>query len=177
MHPPHKTLKWDKIVEYAFLANFDLLCNMRADVSQQPWASPVARRAMDLYFKMCQAWEEIQYLNVEVRHLVTYIRDKDKYLRAFEDQLKAVSPTLTHQQLHEISTLPGFTGTISPGISTHTGLGESSSTPNAQIPSQLAIAVALDTPDDLDEEEQEEEVEEEASRSLQDVLHVADDLS
>ncbi|KAG1799829.1 uncharacterized protein HD556DRAFT_1430551 [Suillus plorans] len=194
MHPPRKTLKWDEVVEYAFLADFDLLRDTRADVSQRPWASPVARRAMDLYFKMCRAREEIQCLNVEVRRLVTYIRDEDKYLRACEDQLKAVSPTLAHQvaihrnRVHEISTLPGFTGTISPGISTHTGLGESSSTPNAQIPSQLLVehlpfdnirrpAVAPDTPDELDEEEQEEEVEEEASRSLQDVLRVADDLS
>ncbi|KAG1889612.1 uncharacterized protein F5891DRAFT_1131821 [Suillus fuscotomentosus] len=205
MHPPRKTLKWDEVVEYAFLADFDLLRDTRADVSQRPWASPVARRAMDLYFKMCQAREEIQQLNVEVRRLVTYIQDKEKYLRACEGQLKAVSPTLAHQVaihrnvrgrfnsrhlkwVHEISTLPGFTRTISPGISTHTGLGESSSAPNAQIPSQLLVehlpfdnirrpAVAPDTPDELDEEEQEEEVEEEASRSLQDVLRVADDLS
>jgi hypothetical protein len=206
MHPPRKTLKWDEVMEYVFLADFDLLRDMHADVSQRPWASPVACRAMDLYFKMCRAWEEIQHLNMEVRRLVTYIWDEDKYLRACEDQLKAVSPTLAHQvaihwniwgrfnschlkRLHEISTLPGVTGTISPGISINTGLGESYySTPNAQILSQLWVqhlpfdnnrrpAVAPDTPDDLDEEEQEEEVEEEASRSLQDVLHVTDDLS
>ncbi|KAG1900426.1 uncharacterized protein F5891DRAFT_1128589 [Suillus fuscotomentosus] len=175
MHPPHKTLKWDEVVEYAFLADFDLLRDTRADVSQWPWASPVARRAMDLYFKMCRAREEIQQLNVEVRRLVTYIQDEEKYLRACEGQLKAVSPTLAHQvaihrnRVHEISTLPGFTGTISPGISTHT---EHLPFDNIRRP-----AVAPDTPDELDEEEQEEEVEEEASRSLQDVLRVADDLS
>ncbi|KAG1837203.1 hypothetical protein C8R48DRAFT_751645 [Suillus tomentosus] len=97
MHPPRKTLKWDEVVEYVFLADFDLLCDMHADVSQWPWASPVACRAMDLYFKMCRAREEIQHLNMEVWRLVTYIRDEDKYLRACEDQLKAVSPTLAHQ--------------------------------------------------------------------------------
>ncbi|KAG1842318.1 hypothetical protein C8R48DRAFT_679067 [Suillus tomentosus] len=97
MHPPRKTLKWDEVVEYAFLADFDLLRDTRADVSQRPWASPVACRAMDLYFKMCRAREEIQWLNVEVRRLVTYIRDEEKYLRACEGQLKAVSPTLAHQ--------------------------------------------------------------------------------
>ncbi|KAG1899795.1 uncharacterized protein F5891DRAFT_1128794 [Suillus fuscotomentosus] len=184
MHPPRKTLKWDEVVEYTFLADFDLLRDTRADVSQRPWASPVARRAMDLYFKMCRAREEIQWLNVEVRRLVTYIQDEEKYLRACEGRFNS-----RHlKRAHEISTLPGFTRTISPGISTHTGLGESSSAPNAQIPSQLLVehlpfdnirrpAVAPDTPDELDEEEQEEEVEEEASRSLQDVLRVADDLS
>ncbi|KAG1806949.1 hypothetical protein EV424DRAFT_1474248 [Suillus variegatus] len=174
MYPACKTLKWEEVVEYAFLADFDLLCDTRADVSQRPWASAAARRAMDLYFKMCRAREEIQRLNVE-------------------DQLKSVSPTLAnqiaihHNQLHDISNLPGFSGTIAPGTSTNTGLGESSSTPNVQVPSQVLAghppfndrrsAVVPDTPDDLDEEEQEEEVEEEASRSLQDVLHVADDFS
>ncbi|KAG2061021.1 hypothetical protein BDR06DRAFT_979256 [Suillus hirtellus] len=168
MHPACKTLKWEEVVEYAFLADFDLLCDMHADISQWPWALAAAHRAMDLYFKMCRAQEEIQRLNVEVWRLVTYIQDEDKYLRACEDQLKSVSPTLANQiaihrnQLHDISNLPGFSGTIAPGTSTNTGLGESFMVP--------------DTPDDLDEEEQEEEVEEEASRSLQDVLHVADDF-
>ncbi|KAG1797356.1 uncharacterized protein HD556DRAFT_1267601 [Suillus plorans] len=204
MYPARKTLKWEEVVEYAFLADFDLLRDTRADISQRPWASAAARRAMDLYFKMCRAREEIQHLNVEVRRLVTYIQDEDKYLRACEDQLKSVSPTLANQiaihrnvrgrfnsrhlkRLYDISNLPGFSGTIAPGMSTNTGLGESSSTPNAQVPSQLLAghppfndrrsAVVPDTPDDLDEEEQEEEVEEEASRSLQDVLRVADDFS
>ncbi|KAG2058529.1 hypothetical protein BDR06DRAFT_980379 [Suillus hirtellus] len=101
MHPPHKMLKWDKVMEYVFLADFDLLCDMPL---------PVAHR-------MCQAWEEIQCLNVEVQCL---------------DQLKAVRRFNSHhlKQVHEISTLPGFTGTISPGISTHTGLGESTSALN-----------------------------------------------
>jgi hypothetical protein len=158
---------------------------------------------MDLYFKMCRAREEIQRLNIEVRRLVTYIRDEDTYLRTCEDQLKVTSPAIAHQiaihrntrgrfnsrhlkRLHEILKLPGFSGTIVPGISTNTSPGESCSTPNAQVPSQLLTernhfeglsTVYQDTPDDLDEEEQAEEVEEEASKSLQDVLRVADDFS
>ncbi|KAG2049252.1 hypothetical protein BDR06DRAFT_894134 [Suillus hirtellus] len=167
---------------------------MHADISQQPWASAAACRVMDVYFKMCQAWEEIQCLNVEVWCLVTYIQDEDKYLWACEDQLKSVSPTLANQiaihcnfnschlkRLHDISNLPGFSRTIAPGTSTNTGLGESFSTPNAQVPSQVLVGhppfMVPDTPDDLDEEKQEEEVEEEALRSLQDVLHVANDFS
>lgn len=198
MHPPRQMLKWEEVVEYAFLADFDLLRDTRADISQQPWSSPAACSAMDLYFKMCRVQEEIQRLNVEVRRLVTYIRDEDKYLRTCEDQLKVTSPAIAHQiaihrntqgrfnsrhlrQLHDISKLPGFNGTIVPGVSTNTSLGESCSTPNAQVPSRLLAehipfnrpsTVDPDTPDDLDDEEQAEEVEEEASKSLQDVLRL-----
>jgi hypothetical protein len=76
MTPPRQILKWEEVVEYAFLADFDLLRDMRVDVSQSPWSSPAARHAMDLSFKMCRAWEEISRLDVEVRRLVTYSGSK-----------------------------------------------------------------------------------------------------
>ncbi|KAG1864923.1 hypothetical protein DFJ58DRAFT_714764 [Suillus subalutaceus] len=89
MHPPHQTLKWEEVMEYAFLADFDLLCDTRADISERPWSSAATRSAMDL---------ELQdRLNVEVWRLVTYIRDEDKYLRTYEDQLKVTSPAIAHQ--------------------------------------------------------------------------------
>ncbi|KAG1760782.1 hypothetical protein EDD22DRAFT_980489 [Suillus occidentalis] len=177
MFPPRQILKWDEVVEYAFLADFDLLRNARADISQTPWSSPAARSAMDLHFKMCRAQEEISRLNVEVHRLVTYIRDEDIYLQVCEDQLKATSPALAHQvaihrnirgrfnsrhlkRLHDISKLPSFSGTVVPGVSARTGPGE-----------------RADTQEDLDEEEVTEEVTEEASRSLHKVLLITDDLS
>ncbi|KAG2137761.1 hypothetical protein BD769DRAFT_1626713 [Suillus cothurnatus] len=86
MYPPHQTLKWEDVMEYMFLADFDLLHD-----------TPAAHSAMDLYFKMCWAREEIQCLNVEIRCLATYIRDEDNYLRRCEDQLKDVNPALAHQ--------------------------------------------------------------------------------
>jgi hypothetical protein len=209
MTPPHQILKWEEVVEYAFLADFDLLCDMHVDVSRSPWSSPAARHAMDLSFKMCWAWEEISRLDVEVHRLVTYIRDEDSYLRACEDQLKITSPALTHQIaiywntrgrfnarhlkcLRDISELPGFSGTLVPGLSAHTGLGESASVPDARIPTNMptnhiplhkpSSHVASDTQEDLEEEEEEEEekeeeVAEEASRSLQDILLITDDFS
>ncbi|KAG2037925.1 hypothetical protein BDR03DRAFT_1010298 [Suillus americanus] len=62
---------------------------------------------------------------------------------------------------------------VTPGVSINTGLGDSANDGGS---------VELDTQDDLDseeeeEEEEEEEVAEEASRSLQDVLCIADDFS
>jgi hypothetical protein len=206
MYPPRQTLKWEDVVEYAFLADFDLLRDTHMDVSRQPWSSAAARRAMDLYFKMCRAREEIECLNIEVQCLVTYIHNEERYLRECEDQLKGTSAALTHQlaihrntqgcfnsrhlkRLYNISKLPGFSGTITPGVSTDTSPGESASVANAQIPTRMLVdplpvpvdptasALDLDTHDDLDDEEEEDEVVEQASRSLHDVLLVADDFS
>ncbi|KAG2029540.1 hypothetical protein BDR03DRAFT_1044137 [Suillus americanus] len=204
VYPPRQILKWEEVVEYAFLADFDLLRNMHSDVSQLPWSSPAARSAMDLYFKMCRAREEICRLNVEVCRLVTYIHDEDKYLRVCEDQLTVVNPALAHQiaihrnvcgrfnsrhlrRLHDISKLPGFTGTLVPGLSACMGLGESASMPDPRIPDNmlathipahnLSSTVGADTQEDLDEEEVAEEVAEEALRNLQDILLITDDFS
>lgn len=201
MYPPRQTLKWEDVVEYAFLADFDLLRDTRADVSQHPWSSAAARSAMDLYFKMCRAREEIQRLNIEIHRLATYIQDEDIYLRRCEDQLKDANPALAHQialhqnirgrfnsqhlkRLYDISRLTGFSGIVAPGVSVNTSPGDSASTPNVWIPSRLPAehitldsGASIDTQDDLDGEEEEEEVAEEASRSLQDVLHIADDFS
>ncbi|KAG2030098.1 hypothetical protein BDR03DRAFT_836179, partial [Suillus americanus] len=123
--PPHQTLEWEDVMEYAFLADFDLLCDTRANVSQHLWSSAAACSAMDLYFKMCQAREEIQRLNIEIRRLATYIQDEDNYLQRCEDQLKDPNPALAHRialhrnirgrfdsrhlkRLHNISSLAGF---------------------------------------------------------------------
>ncbi|KAG1819866.1 uncharacterized protein BJ212DRAFT_1446161 [Suillus subaureus] len=158
MFPPQQVLKWDEVVKYAFLADFNLLCNAQADVSQTPWSLPAAHSAMDLYFKMCQAQEEISCLDVEV---------------CYEDNYLQVSP--------------GFSGTVIPGVSMCMGPGESASAPNAWTPANmfsdcipvhnLSSPVSADTQEDLDEEEEADEVTEEASRSLQNVLHITDDLS
>ncbi|KAF9230658.1 hypothetical protein BU15DRAFT_57031, partial [Melanogaster broomeanus] len=129
MRPPRCVLKWDDVVEYAFLADFDLLHDTRQDVSQYPWATPAARYAMDLHYKMVRAEEEIQHLNIEARRLLTYITDEERYLQHCEALLKAKHPALAHQValrrkirgrcnmahiqcLHDLSKLPGFSGTF-----------------------------------------------------------------
>ena len=63
---PCQMLHWKDVVKYAFLADFDLLCDACQDISQRAWVTPAARLAMDLHFKICQAKEEIQRLNIEI---------------------------------------------------------------------------------------------------------------
>jgi hypothetical protein len=86
LFPPRSPLSWEEIVEYAFLADFDLLRDTREDIRQRPWATPAARLAMDSYFKLLRAEEEILRLNVEVRRFATFIRDENQYLHTMEQQ-------------------------------------------------------------------------------------------
>ncbi|KAG1738866.1 uncharacterized protein EDB91DRAFT_1237653 [Suillus paluster] len=164
LSPPHWTLKWEEVVEYAFLADFDLLRDSHSDVSQQQWATPAARQATDLYFKHCRAKEEITQLNVEVRRLASYIHDEDCYLCECQQPAEAFSPALAHQisrfnfhhikRLQDIARLPGFSGTIVPGD---------------------LKPLATESADDLDDDEEELMNMKEAAEALQNVLHIAMD--
>ncbi|KAG2151480.1 hypothetical protein DEU56DRAFT_869083 [Suillus clintonianus] len=203
--PPRRTLKWDEVIEYAFLADFDLLRDAREDVSERPWATPASRQAMDLYFKMCRAKEEIVRLNIEIRRLITYIRDEDRYLRACEAQTMPLEPALSYQigarrlargranghllqRLADIAELPGFSGCIIPGESSKSSPGDSASTPHIQVPSHIRMHHAarqsliipshldvLKTLEELEEEEEGSETVEEAAQALHDVLRVSAD--
>jgi len=64
---PRRQLDWKEVVEYTFLADFDLLRDARQDISDRPWATLAGRLAMDLHFKIERAHEEITRLNVEIR--------------------------------------------------------------------------------------------------------------
>jgi hypothetical protein len=190
-------LTFEEVIEYAFLADFDLLRDTRENISERPWATPAARLALDTYFKMCRAEEEITRLNVEIRRFVTYLQDEDRYLRGCEELLHASNPAVAHQvkllrnvrarfnaehvaKLDEFSRLPGFSGTLAPGLSTKTELGESAGPISVVVP-PLSTAVApldatlvpTDTQEDLQEEAEDEENAEEYSRALEDVVVAA----
>jgi hypothetical protein len=51
LEPPMPKLTWEEVVEYAFLANFDILHDTQAEVQLQPWMRLAYRLAMDRYFK------------------------------------------------------------------------------------------------------------------------------
>ncbi|KAG1720454.1 uncharacterized protein EDB91DRAFT_1240413 [Suillus paluster] len=168
LSPPHPTLSWDEVVEYAFLSDFDLLRDARQDISQCAWATPTGRLAMDTYFKMQCTQEEIQQLNVEIKRMVTYLRDENLYLHTCKKQLQTVHPTLAHQvgihrnihthftehhlrRLHAIGKLLGFTGLLLPGDSTEDSPGASASVPVVCIPAQLVTTVVPVVPDGVED--------------------------
>jgi hypothetical protein len=141
---PRCQLDWKEVVEYAFLADFDLLRDARQDISNRPWATPAGRLAMDLYFKIARAHEEITRLNIEIRRVATYIRDEDHFLQYSETNALQTNARLALQiklhraergrfhnhhrrRLRDIARLDGFSGNILPGTSLATGTGESAS--------------------------------------------------
>ncbi|KAJ7871910.1 hypothetical protein B0H13DRAFT_2236318 [Mycena leptocephala] len=135
MDPLKPMVDWDEVVEYAFIADFDLLREGREDIRGELWAQPAGRRAMDQHFKLLRANEEIVRLNLEICRLVTYMVDEEAFLSREEERLRAVGmeglavqvgllcmergwfTDLHMSRLVKLSKVPGFTGSILPGVS------------------------------------------------------------
>ena len=82
---------------------------------------------MDSYFKVLCAAEEVERLNVEIPHLMTFMWDEEAYLIEKETELASTDPILAHQVhifctqhghftlhhtaiLNQLTALPGFNG-------------------------------------------------------------------
>jgi hypothetical protein len=134
MVPPRQQLNWDEIVEYGFLSDFELLRDTREDVRKREWARPAIRVLTDQFFKLQRAREEISRLNVEIRRVVTHIRDEEICLQEAETRISNTDPVLAshigsyrnermrYSSLHlrrfaKLAQHPGFTGTLMPGVS------------------------------------------------------------
>ncbi|KAF7330710.1 hypothetical protein MSAN_02446700 [Mycena sanguinolenta] len=134
MVPPMPTLSWDEVVNYSFLAEFDILCNTEDGIRSRPWTRRSYRLAMDKYFKILRAKEEIQRLNIEIKRVVTWIKDEDCFLQKKEAEHQATDPLLAVQisryrqrrtcsddnhmrRFWALAKTPGFTGSLVPGVS------------------------------------------------------------
>ncbi len=74
--PPRSTLKWDQVIEYTFLAEFDILRDACQSIWSKPWATPTGCHALDKYFRMKCAQEEIMRLNVEIACLACHLHER-----------------------------------------------------------------------------------------------------
>ncbi|KAJ6510311.1 hypothetical protein DFH09DRAFT_1435255 [Mycena vulgaris] len=137
--PPMPMLDWEQVVEYAFLADFDILRDTRAEIQSRPWTRPAYRLAMDRYFRIERAREEIKRLNVEIPRVVTWIRDENAFLRKMETQLREPGEKTAEEieadvqmavqirlyrgrrgrfdaghmrRFHKLAATPGFTGSL-----------------------------------------------------------------
>ncbi|KAJ6459501.1 hypothetical protein DFH09DRAFT_960550 [Mycena vulgaris] len=133
MIPPRIHVSWDEVVEYAFLADFDLLREGRHDIREEPWALPVGRVAMDQHFKLLRAEEEQIRLDIEIQRLVTHIADEEPFLAHHERRLREEGNdglayqvgryrmergrfnALHMQRLVKLSKENGFTASLTPG--------------------------------------------------------------
>ncbi|KAK0479370.1 hypothetical protein EDD18DRAFT_1312467 [Armillaria luteobubalina] len=139
--PPRPPLQWERVVKYAFLADFDLLRDVQENMSERKWATLAGRQAMDTYFKICQAKEEIKRLNIEIQRVITYMHVEDTYLRRREGAIVETVPALalqisrycqdrehfyaTHmRRFYALSRDAGFTGSVEVGDNSEDEDGE-----------------------------------------------------
>ncbi|KAJ7451074.1 hypothetical protein FB451DRAFT_1284595 [Mycena latifolia] len=131
---PREPLSWEEVVDYTFLSDFDLLRFARTDIASEGWAQPAGREAMDQYFKLLRADEEIKRLNIEIPRLVTYMRDEEAFLERQEARvLTKHSAALAHQVslyamrqgrfndshrccLLKLANIEGFSGAVDPSV-------------------------------------------------------------
>ncbi|KAF9472022.1 hypothetical protein BDN70DRAFT_909241 [Pholiota conissans] len=133
LNPPRPSLTWASVVQTANIADFDLLRESRTDILSKPWAEGPRREAMNLYFGIKRAHEEIVRLNVEIKRLVTFMLDDhadfyhavgqtiitDPALAAElsrEYERRSVIHTQISSRLYQTSKLQGFTGSLHPDI-------------------------------------------------------------
>ncbi|KAJ7816682.1 hypothetical protein B0H14DRAFT_3475139 [Mycena olivaceomarginata] len=191
LNPPMAHLTWEQVVKYAFLADFDILRDTRAEIQSRPWTRPAYRLAMDRYFKILRAREEIRRLNIEIPRVVTWIRDENQVLRGKEaelssaegkteqeadaDQGMAVQVRLyrerrgrfddTHmRRFWALAKTPGFTGSVMPGVSLEMRAARREARAAAQVQRQAAVRRAnsgVSESDGSDEEMVGEEEDEE----------------
>ncbi|KAG6895726.1 hypothetical protein C0992_013015 [Termitomyces sp. T32_za158] len=193
MSPRRPSLSWDQVVEYAFLADFDLLRDCRQDVRERAWARPAARLAMDHYFKMERAREEIQRLNIEIKRVVTHMQDEEAFLLAKEVDARSKDAVLAfhircyreertrfyeihRRRFKKLAQNPHFTGSIVPGTSRDKPLllepttsNPVATTSNPTLTTSNAVPTTLNpaNADDSDEENDGDDAEKEVADALE----------
>lgn len=127
LFPERPALDTAQVLDYVFLAEFDLLRDSRNKIGDKQWAQPAERDATNAYFKLKRSKEEIQRLNVEIKRLWYYMRDEEEYLDRLYTGLKGsklglakeverrrvrfVSVNNVHRaRLASIEMLPGYSG-------------------------------------------------------------------
>ncbi|KZT63114.1 hypothetical protein DAEQUDRAFT_636894, partial [Daedalea quercina L-15889] len=127
--PPRPALSPTEVMDMASLSEFDLLRDVCQDVRQLPWAQPMNRKAMNAYFNVKRAHEEIKRLNVKSARLFTsIINEHFDYHHAISHAL-FTDPQLARElsvrwlyrdrinekiarRLQQTSSLSGFTGCL-----------------------------------------------------------------
>ncbi|KAJ7223797.1 hypothetical protein C8J57DRAFT_1535947 [Mycena rebaudengoi] len=133
--PPARTLEWAEVIDYMFLADFNLLRGGIQSDALRPWATPAAQMVLDAYFRIERAKEEVIRLDIEIRRVVTHIRDERAFFVAKEQEFNETDPCLAFairqhrfqrerfdnvhmDQFRKLEKKLGrrFTGTLVPGV-------------------------------------------------------------
>ncbi|KAI6137148.1 hypothetical protein F5141DRAFT_1185925 [Pisolithus sp. B1] len=115
----------------AALMQYNTMAKALSYISTWLWALPTSQLAINTYFKLCRAEEEVVCLNVEISCKALY-QDANPILAYQISRYHAICSQFTPLHLHslkKISRLPGFSGMLTPGVSMSHGLGESMGVP------------------------------------------------
>ncbi|KAJ3992007.1 hypothetical protein F5050DRAFT_1715629 [Lentinula boryana] len=99
LKPPRKLLSWEDVLNYTYLSEFDFLRDMRSDVRDCIWARPAVREAMSEVFKLLRAGEEVDRLHLEIKRLLTYIKEEEEYISSVARRVEQYDAPLAHQIL------------------------------------------------------------------------------
>jgi hypothetical protein len=85
------------VLDYVFLAHFDLLQDSRHNVQEKPWSCHAEQLAMNTWYKIQQSREKLQRAIVEAKWLRTWIHDEELQLGQCIAELTETDPLLCHQ--------------------------------------------------------------------------------
>ncbi|KAF8575936.1 hypothetical protein K439DRAFT_1298191, partial [Ramaria rubella] len=105
LKPPRAQLDVQTVLDYVYLAQFDLLCESWHLLPELPWAQPAEREATTAYFKLARSREEVERVNIEVTQLCTYMDDEEEYLLRHVERLQVSDPEIGHEILQHLQWL------------------------------------------------------------------------
>ncbi|KZT31570.1 hypothetical protein SISSUDRAFT_959411, partial [Sistotremastrum suecicum HHB10207 ss-3] len=108
--PARPLLDSKKILDYAYLGEFELLRESPNGILEKPWAQPVARETSVLHFKLLRAEEEVVRLNIELKRLKTFMVEEEAFLGNEFDRIAPENPPLGFQLLRRLSRLTYING-------------------------------------------------------------------
>ncbi|KAG8917714.1 hypothetical protein FRC02_002907 [Tulasnella sp. 418] len=97
LYKDHVKLQFSEIVQQTFVAEFDLLQDVRHDICNEPWAKLKNRFLTDQYFQYHQAEEEIKRLNIEITCIHDWIHQEATLHRSTIAQLQLSDPFLAKE--------------------------------------------------------------------------------
>jgi hypothetical protein len=97
LSPPRPTLDPKTVLDYVFLAEFDLLRDTRQDVQARPWARPPERLATVTYFKIQCSMEEKCRVEIEAQRLLTAIHEEMQQYTNVIENLNCMDALLAYQ--------------------------------------------------------------------------------
>ncbi|KAG6838459.1 hypothetical protein C0991_011529 [Blastosporella zonata] len=133
---------------------------------------------MDRYFKMERAREEIQRLNIEIKRVVTHMRDEEAFLLRKEREVACTNKALAYQvylyreertqfydahrrRFKQLASNAKFSGSIIPGVPIDNTLVSGVDADQEELHQMVGIEEQRKEEEEEEEEEEDREAEEE----------------